>query len=697
VKRRALWALLLGATIAGWAGASWLLVPVLFGGLMWPCLRALAPDEPAPLKLAYFAVLLSPPAAVCVWMLGQVALPTGFEYHAQLVLGVPFVAALWKGWPSPPRQPVGRGQLFVLGLSVVFAAWVAWTLQRGAMARVSYHGLLHAAIAESSGASMPPENPWLAGREIGYYWVWQAMGAALGDWLHLAPTRALAWLNVWAALVLPIGLYFWVAGFRGTAEATPGMQAKLGARDGLGVALGLVGLNVLGGWVWLGRGAPLDAPLDSLEVLANLRALIFGAIDPRVAWGPSKFGNLSSYPVSLSLVVGGLLAGSHAVAAAWRRVGDELASGSTVAALQQRVARAWSVLAGLSLGAAFVVNPLIGAIGYVAVGLVALVRRQTFLLVALGLTALPGVLEVLAAGHQREATSVALAVGGARLAAVVWPLLPLVLGAALAFTARRRVTAGFWWVAMVGAGASMVVAVVAVLPEANEYKFVRTAALFLSPLAAVGWWKAWTDGGAKRWVAHGLLVFWALGAGAASVPGLASYAALARLDAPIDESQGELNATGDSDVAQAMRFLRRASAAAQTAGQPRPLLIVAPPASGALGWEFEGMTLDQADNLQGFSAAALSGCSLLADRSSYLVNADPQWATQLNLVRSLYAGVPQAVPALIRRLREPDMASRAHYLMVEGGNVDPALLTALNWQECWRAGQVALWIDPQTR
>jgi hypothetical protein len=66
-------------------------------------------------------------------------------------------------------------------------------------------------------------------------------------------------------------------------------------------------------------------------------------------------------------------------------------------------------------------------------------------------------------------------------------------------------------------------------------------------------------------------------------------------------------------------------------------------------------------------------------------------------VRSLYAGVPQAVPALIRRLREPDMASRAHYLMVEGGNVDPALLTALNWQECWRAGQVALWIDPQTR
>lgn len=694
MKRRALWALLLSATIAGWMGVSWLLIPVLFGGLMWPVLRALAPDEPAPLKLIYFAVLLSPPAAVCVWMLGAVTLPAGSAQHALLLLGLPFVGALLVPDRAALRQRVGRGQWLALGASVVFAAWVAWTLQRGAMARVSYHGLLHAAIAESSGASMPPENPWLAGREIGYYWVWQAMGAALGDWLHMAPTRALAWLNVWAALVLPMGLYFWVAGFRGSAGDAAG---KLGARDVLGVALGLVGLNLLGGWVWMGRGAPLDAPSDSLEVLANLRALIFGAIDPRVAWGPSKFGNLSSYPVSLSLLVGGVLAGSHAISVGWRR--NALAPDTPVsdAALQRRVTRAWSLLAGLALGASFVVNPLLGAIGYLSVGLISLARRQAFLAIVLALTALPGLLEVLAAGHQREATSVGLALDGARVAAMAWPLLPLVLGAGLAFTARRRVTAGFWWVALAGAGASVVVAVVAVLPEANEYKFVRTAALFLSPLAAVGWWNAWARGGVLRWASHGLLLFWAVGALAAGVPGLVSYADLARLQAPIDESGGVLNATGDSDVARALRYLRQASTTTQAAGRPRPVLIVNPPASGALGWQFQGMALDQSDNLQGFSAAALSGCTLLADRNSYLVNADPVWATQLNLLRSLYAGVPQAVPALAQRLAEPDLANREHYLMVEDGNLGVELLAALNWQECWRAGQVALWIDPQTR
>lgn len=682
MTRRLAYGLCLLLVVGAWAGGSWALWPVLFGALAWPVLRRLAPDEPAPLKVLYFALLLSPPLALGLWMVAAVALPGGLAGHGVLLLGLPFGLGLfWERAPrAARREPIGRGQLIAVALSLGFAVWVAWTLQRGALARVSFHGLLHASIVESVGASMPPENPWLAGQELGYYWVWHALGAMVVDWLGLAPTRALAWLNVWAALVLPLGLYFWVAGFRGRGRG-------LGARDLVGVGLGLVGLNLLGGAAWLLRGAELTTPDDLLGVLANLRELVLGGADPRTAWGPSKFGNASSYPVALALLVGGVLAGSHALVA-WRGRAD-----AQDPELALRVARTWSVLAALALGAGFAFNPLVGAAGYAAVGLVALVGRRGFLLVALGVSALPGLVEVLGAGHQRAEMSVGFAFQGARVAAMLWPLAPLLVGAALVPLARKHaVRASFCAVCAVGALLSMAIAATAVLPEANEYKFVRTAALFLAPLAALGWWALLQRGPRARAGALGLLGAWAGLALAAAVPGVTAYAHVAELDAPLDESDGRLLPAGDSDLAAALAWLR-----ARPPASARPLLIASPPANGDTGPVFQGQSFDGPANLQGFSLAALSGATLLADRTSYIVSADPAWPAQLNLVRALYAGVPEAVPALRQMLDQPGLAGRPHFLLSVDGDLPAATLERLAWEPVFTQGQVRLFAGPAPR
>lgn len=684
MTRNLVWGLLAACVVAGWAGATALLWPVIFGGLMWPLLALLAPDEPAPLKLAYFAVLLSPPAALVAWGLAEVL---GFGAGGVLLLALPLViGALLVRGSRGRREPLGTAQRVALGVGVLFAGWVAWTLLGSSLARLSFHGLLHSAIVEAVGAGMPPENPWLAGADLGYYWVWHALGAALVDWLGLAPTRALAVLNVWAAATLPLGAYFWVAGLRGRG-------ARLGARDLIGMGLVLVGVNLVGGFAWLARGAALETPTDLLGVLAGLRELIVLGVDPRVAWGPSKFANASSYPVALALLVGGLLAGSHSLEA-WRRRGlVAAASGSDAERLGKRVARTWGLLAALALGASFAFNPLVGAVGLGAVGVCALVGRHGWFVGFLALAVVPGALEVLAASGERAESALGFEVSLARVRATLVPLAPLLLGALavpLVWRGRRAaegdqrgqgkdaLARSFVHVAGAAALLSGGVALVVALPEENEYKFVRTAAVALAPLAALGWWAL-----GSRAARAGLLAVWGAGALLAAVPGLAAYAALADLEAPLDERGGRLLPAGADPLAEAYGFLRAVDG-------ERPVLVWNPPAAGQAGAPIAGHVFDGPANLQGASAAAFAGSALLVDRESYLVSADPRWLARLNLVRALFAGVPEAVPALRATLAEPALAERPHFLLVRGAELPAAIEGALGWREVFASGDVRL-------
>lgn len=701
--------------------------PFVFGALAWPFLRIAAPAEPSRLKLAYFALLLSPPATLLVWLVLRGVGAAALLPHALVAL--PLLA--WALIPrltkartphAAPRERLGGAQLVALLVGLAFALGVHHVMLGGSLARVSFHGLLHSAITEAVEAApsalAPPENPWLAGHDLGYYWLWHALAGAVGQALALTPTQVFAWLDVWAAATLPLGLYLWVAGFGGT---------RSGARDLFGMLLGLAGLNLLGGYVWLASGAPYTAPEGVLDVLANLRELVFGGIDPRVAWGPSKFGNVSSYPVALALLVGGLVAGSHALAS------GPGPRGAVLGKLAARVERTWGTLACLALGAAFAFNPLVGAVGLAAVGAPALLRGRRFLWIGLGLAALPGVWEVVRAGAVREQASVGFAVDGGRLMASLWPVLPLfVLGAlgllSVGLGRSRGVVRGargaapeagdslepagdaeerwgaraFTAVAGWGAGLSFVIAVLCVLPEANEYKFVRTAALCAAPLAAVGWGRL---AARSRVLGSAVLALCLVGM-AGTWTGARSYLALASMEAPLSDGQrfdrghaerGDVlpRAAGlGADLARAYAFLR--DQARRSDGTQRPLLLMPLPAPGEHGARFGKMGFDGPANLAGHSAAAFSGCALLADRASYLVESDPAWPERLALVRGLYEGAPGAKEALARTLAEPALAGRRVFaiaLIDAASGLAPDVaprLPDLAWPVVWQAEEFVL-------
>jgi hypothetical protein len=100
--------------------------------------------------------------------------------------------------PMRARRPV----LDFLRLSAValgtatFWMFLIWAIHRESpRTLVSFHGFIHAAIAEKfldpASATFPPENPFFAGRPVPYYWFFQFLAAQL--------TRYLGW-NIFYSL-----------------------------------------------------------------------------------------------------------------------------------------------------------------------------------------------------------------------------------------------------------------------------------------------------------------------------------------------------------------------------------------------------------------------------------------------------------------------------------------------------------------
>ena len=667
---------------------------VVFFGAAAPLLRRLAPTEPAPLKLLLFSVLLSPMVMVALWLAWRAVL--GGEAAgvplALTFLVVAFFQRLGLVKPQGPAAsplagaPLGRSPLAALAIAIAFAGAVAVVIFGEAAIRVSFHGLLHTSILEATAAGVPPENPWLAGGSLQYYWVWHALGSLVSSCLWIAPTFALAALNVWAAFCLPLALYFLGAPL--WRRAAPDLG---------GVLLGLFGLNLLGGWLWLLAGAPFDGATHPLAILqANFGALV-GDGDLRLAWGPSKFGNISSYPAALALLVGGWLAAAHALAP---RSQEHHAS-----------LRVWGLLAALCLGACFAVNPLVGAAGFGGTGL-ALVLLRDFskpklqLLALLGIAALPGLVEVLLAGRGREQASFTLGFGGIGLGATLIPILPLLVLGALPLVRRPWAesavnsdgqpdpgtgprTAVLVLLAA-SAAVSLALALFVKLPLDNQYKFVRTAQVALGILAAGGLAQLFTWPGAGRKPARALgalvLGFVALGAGSSGVLGARSFLALSASPLPLDETRAGVQPSGTSDAARAMAWLRSAAPSLVT-GAGRGVLILNPPLEGEPSTDFGGTHFGTSANLQGHGAAAFSGLSLFVDRRFYLVDSDPRWAPRLGLVQAFFRGEDLAGPALAAALAELD---RPALVLVEGPDLPASSIRALDLGVLARFGEIAV-------
>ena len=663
---------------------------VVFFGAAAPLLRRLAPSEPALLKLLLFSVLLSPMVMVVLWLawrglLGGDAsgLPLAMTFLAAALFQLIGLCEGKKTAVAPlAAAPIGRAPLAALAIAVAFACAVAAIVFGEAAIRVSFHGLLHTSILEATTAGVPPENPWLAGDSLQYYWVWHALGSLVSSSLWIAPTLALAALNVWAAFCVPLALYFLGAPLWRRA-----------APDLAGVLLGLFGLNLLGGWLWLLAGAPFEGATQPLAILKSNFGVLVGDGDLRLAWGPAKFGNMSSYPVALALLVGGWLGAAHA-----------LAPRSEVHHASLRV---WALLACLCLGACFAVNPLVGAAGFGGTVL-ALVLLRDFskpklqLLTLLAIAALPGLIEVLLAGRGRQESAFTLGFGGVGLGATFIPILPLLVLAALPLFRRPWAVAdansvedpetgpraAVLVLLAASAAVSLALALFVKLPLDNQYKFVRTAQVALGILAAGGLTQLLTWTGAARKPARVAgffaLGFVAIGATSSGVLGARSFLALSASPLPLDETQAGVRPSGTSDAARAMAWLRAAAPSLATdAG--RGVLLLNPPLEGEPSTNFGGTHFGTPANLQGHGAAAFSGLSLFVDRRFYLVDSDPRWAPRLGLVQAFFRGDERAGPAMAAAL---DSLDRPTLVLVDGPPLTALAIQALDLEVLAQFGEI---------
>lgn len=623
--------LAIGAAAGWWpsqvgaAGAAWL----LFGGLGLPVVARWSPAEPSLLKLLLFASLLSPVLALVTWLgLAEFAGPEGAligTWCLALVLQPLLVGR------RAASSPLGRWAGLAVLFAVLLAGVVAVVTLRGSAPRVSYHGLLHAAIAEAVGRGAPPENPFLAGADLSYYWAYHALASLVSRALAVAPTIAFAWINVWAAFVSALALYFAAA-----------VVWRDGRADLVSAALGLLGLNALGGWLWLRAGAPLGAPSEAMEVLAQLRLAVPEGGDPRLAVGFSKLGNVSSHPVAMAYVCGALAAAAHAL---------------------RRGRRPWPGLCALCLGAAFALNPILGGVAFAALAAAAFllvekprVGRRLLLCLLVGMA--PGAALVLLASGASERPLLAFGEADttgldpvlgvlfapARLGEavrVVGPLLlaalPTLIGPAGApdRAGRRTVCAALWLLALLPLALYPFVR----LPLDNQYKLVRLAAVPLGLLAGGGLVRAWCAGGVWRLGSVAVGAPLLCGVVASNVLGIATYLSLARSDLAVAEGGGVLRAAPAAAAPEARDLARAWVRLRDEVAPARPdLALVVDPASPVAAVASPG-----AFNLQGHEAPALTGLAVWVDRESYLVRHDPLWRPRLAVALTLFA--PGATPA----------------------------------------------------
>lgn len=617
-----------GLLPAPWARAA---APLLFGGALIGPLARLTPGPASPIKLLLFASLLTPVAWTGLDVLLRIAMGNA-EGAGRAATGVLLVAAIAGQLACRGRrlrvERLGLGAWGAIVLAALVAGWTAAVLLEGSAARVSFHGLLHSGLALACERAVPPTNPWLAGEPLGYYWAWHALGGVVTRVLGGAPTVAFAWIGVWAAACSVLAL-----------QQVAAVLFRGARRELAGTAFALFGLSALGGWYALLRGQlGAAAPADNAELLASLRALLVPVVggelawDPRVAFGLSKFGNLSSYPSALALGLGGMAAAAHAL-----RHGH----------------RTWILLCAATIGASFALNPLVGGpiagITACSAFVVGATPRVRFGLPAtLVVAALPGLWLVREAQQAYAGAPIGLSFSAARSIAVLGPwalLLPPAVWGLLCL--RRELEPGDprWrvaWMLALAVVADGVAAACVELPWANEYKFVRLGALPAGLLAGAGLFGA--DGSGRRLV--GVLCALPLTVGAAldTWVGARAYLGLSGVQLPLVESPGRL--APEPGAFEPARDARAAYDWLATDSRVRgsgAVLALDPRRTGGVafgaGPDGHGFRFTTAQNLQAHEAVAFADLDLFCDRPSQVLSEqDPVAQLRRDALEELFAG-----------------------------------------------------------
>ena len=129
-----------------------------------------------------------------------------------------------------------RGRIGVVVLFVLVAGLVILTHRCRNRSLIGAHGLLHTAIArEAMVGGVPPDNPFVAGTALPYYWFFQTVAGKLSHWLGVHPLYAFEALNLLGLALFVAGLA--ILGRRLFRAWLPGLVAA---------ALGLVAANPFG-------------------------------------------------------------------------------------------------------------------------------------------------------------------------------------------------------------------------------------------------------------------------------------------------------------------------------------------------------------------------------------------------------------------------------------------------------------------
>jgi len=648
-----------------------------------PILARIGPPKPSLFKLLTVSALLSPVFSTVVYwlvnvMLGRAIGPGDVVAGTFIALGLLQLLGIGR---VVQHERLGRTAWFVIGLSAVAGAVVLLLLFRGSAMRASYHGLLHSALVLAVDRAVPPAHPWMAGEELGYYWFWHAMGALFSRALSVAPTFGLALTNLWAAVVLPIALYL-----------TAAPCFRNGRREWIGVLFALFGLNAFGAWVWLLTSREWSAP-EAPALLIESLSVTVGDWDRRLAFGFSKFGNLSSYPTALALFAGALMCGVHAI-----RSG----------------AKPWVSTCAALNGAALLVNPIVGGLGIASTMIAACCfakEARRSLLVWLIVWSIPGTVAVSGARDNYAGETLQFVwregVLWATLAPVVLLLIPALFLRGLTKSSEPEVAVGqrralglLFTAALLPLAMHLAIA----LPYDNQYKFLRIAALPLGLLAAGGLGVLIERGGVVRLlgIVFGLALF--VGVLVSNGLGFASYYSLSGKDLPLSEEPLALFPIAEEDVggtAAELASLYRWLAEFREVRTIHPVLIVNTTADSAplYGTPASHAFTDPLRNLQGHEAAPFTGLPLWCDRPSQVLSAEtPGWEERIRVVWQLYRESGALDDAEARLLFSGGGSERLLLVSSDDRRVKPGIDTAveaLGFQEVRRVGGSSVYAWPE--
>ncbi len=353
-------------------------------------------------------------------------------------------------------------------LAVAITAVIAAPIVESNRVRASIHGMLHASILYSAvDRGVPPENPFFAGRPVRYYWAYHVASAAAGEIGAVEPTTVFCASNLLTLTAFLLLLaHLANDAFRSRAAAA------------LAVPLGFLGLNPFGAFFFRGRHpeVSLEEVAGGADPIHYIKELTIGG-DERISATFTKFMNVSSFPVSFTLL---------------------LASWLLLARLVRRPELPLAGLAGLAIAGSIALSPITGATAGLALGAAALVlllpsgwggvRRGALLaagaLIAGLLLALPFVLVGSGAPDLPREQLLAVKPELAKLSRVLWNLGPiLLLAVPAAIAAARRKDRGTTLLS-ISLLPLLVTAIVLSFPVASEYKLVRMAAPLLGVFAA---------------------------------------------------------------------------------------------------------------------------------------------------------------------------------------------------------------------